>query len=118
MQHRLQTQSRYLSLYSQKFTIRGEGSSAIITTSGETTNQLYAIYSYGVTAQCGTYAISGNGSINTVNTETLASDNYVITGGGYGHGVGMSQWGARGMAENGFTYDQILHHYFTDIVLE
>lgn len=35
-----------------------------------------------------------------------------FTGKGYGHGVGMSQWGARGMAEAGFTYDQILTHYF------
>ncbi len=32
---------------------------------------------------------------------------------GYGHGVGMSQWGADGMAENGYNYQQILKHYFT-----
>lgn len=37
---------------------------------------------------------------------------YRFVGKGYGHGVGMSQWGARGMAEAGFTYDQILTHYF------
>ena len=43
---------------------------------------------------------------------------FKILGGGHGHGVGMSQWGARGMAENGFTYDQILQHYFTGIELE
>lgn len=29
-----------------------------------------------------------------------------------GHGVGMSQWGAKGMAENGKTYSEILAHYY------
>lgn len=38
---------------------------------------------------------------------------YTIAGRGNGHNVGMSQWGAHGMAEKGFTYDQILTHYFT-----
>lgn len=40
-----------------------------------------------------------------------------IYGGGNGHGVGMSQWGARGMATQGLTYDQILHNFYTDIEL-
>lgn len=39
-------------------------------------------------------------------------DNYVISGGGLGHGVGMSQYGADAMAQNGSTYKQILIHYF------
>ena len=33
---------------------------------------------------------------------------------GYGHGVGMSQYGALGMAKEGYTYDQILKHYYND----
>ncbi len=37
----------------------------------------------------------------------------VIAGGGYGHGVGMSQEGALGYAEHGFNYKQILAHYYT-----
>jgi SpoIID/LytB domain protein len=37
----------------------------------------------------------------------------VIAGGGYGHGVGMSQEGALGYAEHGFTYQAILAHYYT-----
>jgi stage II sporulation protein D len=36
-----------------------------------------------------------------------------ITTKGYGHGVGMSQYGAAYMAENGKTYDEILLHYYT-----
>lgn len=34
---------------------------------------------------------------------------------GYGHGVGMSQWGANGMAKKGNDYSSILKHYYTDI---
>ncbi len=37
---------------------------------------------------------------------------------GYGHRVGMSQYGAEAMAQAGSTFDTILHHYYTDIVIE
>lgn len=37
---------------------------------------------------------------------------------GWGHGVGMSQWGAHYYAENGWTYDQILTHYYVGAKLE
>ncbi|MFR7396765.1 MAG: hypothetical protein ACLUTA_17280 [Blautia wexlerae] len=35
-----------------------------------------------------------------------------ITGGGYGHGVGMSQNGADKMAEQGYTWEEILEYFF------
>jgi hypothetical protein len=38
-------------------------------------------------------------------------------GGGWGHGVGMCQRGARGMASAGYNYAQILSHYYTGITL-
>lgn len=34
---------------------------------------------------------------------------------GYGHGVGMSQWGANAMAKQGKKYDEILKHYYIDV---
>lgn len=34
---------------------------------------------------------------------------------GYGHGVGMSQWGANVMAKNGSSYEEILKHYYTGV---
>ena len=37
---------------------------------------------------------------------------YRLHGGGYGHGVGMSQSGAGGMAEDGYTYDGILSYFY------
>lgn len=44
-----------------------------------------------------------------------SDNNVVITTKGYGHGVGMSQYGAEGMAKEGYTYDQILKHYYKDV---
>ncbi|MBF8983772.1 stage II sporulation protein D [Lutibacter sp. B2] len=37
---------------------------------------------------------------------------------GYGHGVGMSQWGANGMAERGSTFEEILKHYYVGVEIE
>ena len=38
-------------------------------------------------------------------------------GGGFGHGVGMSQYGAGAMAKKDYTYDEIIQHYFTDTAI-
>ena len=38
----------------------------------------------------------------------------VITTLGFGHGVGMSQYGAQGMASSGYNYQEILAHYYQD----
>lgn len=43
------------------------------------------------------------------------ADEYVFAGKGYGHGVGMSQYGAMGMADAGFDYQKILRWYYTDV---
>lgn len=42
---------------------------------------------------------------------------FVFTGRGWGHGVGMCQVGAYGLARHGLTYDQILKNYYRDIEL-
>jgi stage II sporulation protein D len=42
-----------------------------------------------------------------------AATTLYIQGGGYGHGIGMSQYGAYGYALHGWTYQQILGHYYT-----
>ena len=44
-------------------------------------------------------------------------DKISINGKGYGHGVGLSQEGAYHMSINGFTYDDILFHYYTNVTL-
>ncbi|MBQ8219307.1 MAG: SpoIID/LytB domain-containing protein, partial [Bacilli bacterium] len=42
----------------------------------------------------------------------LEGETIKITTKGYGHGVGMSQYGALGMAKKGYTYQEILMHYY------
>lgn len=42
---------------------------------------------------------------------------FYITTHGYGHGVGLSQWGAKALAEQGLSYDAILAHYFPGTTL-
>ena len=41
-------------------------------------------------------------------------NNYIITTIGYGHGVGMSQYGANQMAKEGSSYKEILNHYYVN----
>jgi stage II sporulation protein D len=82
-------------------------------------------YTYGAKVQ------SANGSQSIVNTNELtvqmksstikhptAANTYTFNGSGWGHRLGMSQWGARGMAEAGKKYDEILKHYYTGIQIE
>lgn len=42
----------------------------------------------------------------------------VISGYGSGHGLGLSQWGAKAFADKGKSYKEILFHYYTDVTLE
>jgi len=73
------------------------------------------------------YAISGDGLVTTLNGSNdeytvigqIEETSYpkvfqkvVISGKGYGHGLGMSQWGAQGMANAGYNYEEILEHYY------
>ena len=42
-------------------------------------------------------------------------DSFVFQTSGYGHGVGMSQHGAQGMAKEGYDYIEIIQHYYKDV---
>ena len=42
----------------------------------------------------------------------------IISTKGYGHGVGMSQYGANGMAKNGYNYETILKHYYKGVTIQ
>lgn len=111
----------FLGLKSQMFTINGQGGSSVyslITSGGiESASSL--------TATDGT-VISNPVFITSVGTETGSAINgsnsqtgdFVLSGKGYGHGVGMSQYGAKAMAEMGKSYNEILAHYFPGTNLE
>lgn len=51
------------------------------------------------------------------NSEVIYGD-FVVYGKGYGHGVGMSQSGAKGMALAGYNYESILKYYYQGITVE
>ena len=88
----------------------------------------------------GVYAIDGSGSLGLLNGTAYVIDGsgqvsqavpsgsgavskagsgdslvFTITGSGWGHNVGMSQWGAYAMAKQGYTYLDILSFYYTGI---
>lgn len=50
--------------------------------------------------------------------ESLGENVFVIKGAGWGHGVGLCQIGAAVMGEKGYSYDQILSHYYPGTSLE
>ena len=47
----------------------------------------------------------------------MTATTFVVSGRGWGHGVGMSQYGALGFANDGWTYDQILAHFYVGAAL-
>ncbi len=60
------------------------------------------------------YVALGSGNLwNYPSAAPASADEILFAGMGYGHGVGMSQYGAKGMAEAGFTYKEIIEYYFT-----
>jgi len=75
----------------------------------------------------GVSQLSSNHFRNTVGETKLKSTLFhmfpspggiLFKGKGYGHGVGMSQWGARKMAQSGSTYQDILKYYYKNIKIE
>ncbi len=74
----------------------------------------------------GSARLRGNDFRRMVGYETLRSTLFAVavdgdvvhfTGRGYGHGVGMCQWGAKGMAEQGYTARQIVEYFYPGAVL-
>ncbi|HEX5450106.1 MAG TPA: SpoIID/LytB domain-containing protein [Gaiellaceae bacterium] len=62
----------------------------------------------------GTANAAGPATTTTTPTLTTITSKgaFVLTGHGWGHGIGMSQWGAYGYAKHGWTFDKILAHYY------
>ena len=50
-------------------------------------------------------------------TVTCDGENFTFSVKGYGHGVGMSQYGADYLARQGYTYEEILRYYYTDVTI-
>jgi stage II sporulation protein D len=61
------------------------------------------------------YDIYNGESIKSIQTSISS---ITFKGKGFGHGIGMSQWGAKVMAERGHTYEDILLHYYSGTYLD
>lgn len=54
---------------------------------------------------------------NSTESFDISSGNVIFYGHGYGHGLGMSQWGAKAMADLGKSYEEILKFYYKNTEL-
>jgi len=110
-------------LNSQKFTVITDSSFYIINSNGESPvaasgSQLKLLSASGISSS---NVLSNQIVVKGADADKcypMVPQKFIFQGKGWGHSVGMSQWGARGMAEAGFTYEQILTHYFTGTKVE
>lgn len=73
----------------------------------------------GVSSSSSGTVSSGDYEVYSVDISTINSkDTFVFEGVGKGHGVGLSQNGAQYMAQQGYTCDQIVKHYYTGVTIE
>jgi len=110
-------------LNSQKYTIQSAGNVVVKAADGSlltiALDGRYVVSGSGtstLSSKSTTVAVVGSG--NNVRKVNMSSDVYTFSGRGWGHGVGMSQEGAKGFARQGYSYDQILKHYFQGITVE
>ena len=115
--------------YSQKYTVSlgGENTYPVINVCNGNNSVAKTMQSVSVlsgnnklTTVKDTFVVSNGNTSKTYLTQksSVDPDTFVFTGEGWGHGVGMSQYGAKGMAEAGFCYDEILTHYYTGTHIE
>ncbi len=127
-----------LGLNSIRYTINGQGSMTgqqgtdTVLVNGKPTQDgaFHAIQGNGVESNIG--SVDGKTALTASGKETLAvttqqaegSDpvvtgtSYTFSGRGWGHNVGMSQYGAKAMAEQGMNYQQILQFYYTGVTVK
>lgn len=121
----------YFGLFSNKFkiiqkgdvpdkvsTIRGDGSTA-----SKRISSSYVISGDGTTKKASNdleqYITIGSSRFsNYPRLAPTGADTYIFAGMGYGHGVGLSQSGARGMANAGYKYEDIIKHYYTGVTVK
>lgn len=117
-----------LNLYSTKFKIVKKGEIpdkvSILSASGVSEgriSEMYIVSAGGVkkaSDELEQYIVQSDSNLwNYPRLAPTGSDELLFAGMGYGHGVGMSQYGAKGMAEAGFTYKEIIEYYFTGAVV-
>ncbi|MEK4512421.1 SpoIID/LytB domain-containing protein [Paenibacillus sp. FSL K6-2524] len=95
-----------------RYTVQGAGD---ITTTGTATTATTVLSASGSKTWSGgnMVVMDGSGTARVVDQ----NNQFMFVGKGYGHGIGMSQWGAKGMADAGYDYLQILQHYYQNVTI-
>ncbi len=108
----------FFNLKSQYFTISSPSSPvtypsvAVIGGNGISSVSLNNIAVFNGSVTSALCIISSQGIADIVPNEANTSDKFIFNGHGWGHRIGMSQWGAKGMADQGLSAYDILSHYF------
>jgi stage II sporulation protein D len=95
-------------------TMLGSGNAKADKTSAAT--KVYAISAGGQTnelSQNNQFVLDGKGNVRAATKDTA----FRFVGAGYGHGLGMSQFGALGLARQGYDYQYILKYYYKDVTI-
>lgn len=124
--------------HSQRYTVKRKGANASSSTVLFVNNgansvdfafdSIYAVGSNGISElssdDISIITANGKTALNTsASTSAPQPDNsenpiFVVSGTGWGHNVGMSQNGAKAMALNGKTAEEIIHFYYTDVEIQ
>jgi stage II sporulation protein D len=102
---------------------RISGVGNVISMTPERTTPQGRIITMRVEGTGGTRRISGNdlrsalGLRSTLFVVNPTGNGFQVSGRGFGHGLGMSQWGAHNLAQQGVNYQQILDHYYQSATL-
>ncbi|WP_342478762.1 SpoIID/LytB domain-containing protein [Paenibacillus sp. FSL H7-0350] len=112
--------SSFGGLPSTLFDIVPAGSYTVLGADGSTA-AIGSASSAGVLSASGQVTSSGSGTVvmgaDQTSRVVTGSPGFYFIGWGYGHGLGMSQWGVKGMADKGYDYKQILQHYFNNVTI-
>ena len=99
--------------------IRYSASAPILTADGIETSEIVTTISGASGFSANTSpAESGKISAASLPIPSSCSGTFVIRGSGNGHNVGLSQYGAKAMAEQGYTYQQIIPYYYTGVRID
>lgn len=94
-----------------RYTVQGAGGTAVTAAASDTT----VLSATGKTA-------AGTGGMVVMGSDQQArvvesANRFMFVGRGNGHGLGLSQWGAKGMADAGYDYRDILQHYYQNVTI-
>lgn len=119
------------SVKSMRFSINGGGPNDAAVYVNDASTKLQQLSGVSVLSGSGTvtalegetFAILSSSGVSTVNGSSTVKPTsvdglFVIEGSGSGHNLGMSQYGAKAMAEAGYTYEEILKFYYTGITIQ